>query len=41
MTALFVVYQWWEDRNSKDVATYLAAFAGAVAAKLGVPLAVH
>lgn len=41
MTALFVIYQWWQDRSPKDVATYLAAFAGAVAAKLGVPLAVH
>jgi hypothetical protein len=41
MTALFVIYQWWQDRSPKDVATYLAAFASTVAAKLGVPLAVH
>lgn len=41
MTALYVIYQWWEDRSPKDVATYLAAFAGTVAAKLGVPLALH
>jgi len=39
MTALYVVYQWWSDKNPKDIATYLAAFAGTVAAKLGVPLA--
>jgi hypothetical protein len=41
MTALFVVYQWWQDKSPKDVATYLAAFAGAVATKLGVPLVAH
>jgi branched-subunit amino acid ABC-type transport system permease component len=41
ITALYVIYQTWEDRSPKDVATYLAAFALAVAAKLGVPLVVH
>jgi hypothetical protein len=39
ITALYVTYQMWEDRNPKDVAVYLGAFTAAVAAKIGLPLA--
>jgi hypothetical protein len=38
ITALYVVYQAWEDRNAKDVATYLGAFVAVVAAKMGLPI---
>jgi uncharacterized membrane protein (DUF2068 family) len=38
ITALYVVYQAWEDRSAKDVATYLGAFVAVVAAKMGLPI---
>jgi hypothetical protein len=39
MTSLYVVYQWWQDRNPKDIAVYTGTFAAVVAAKLGISLA--
>jgi len=38
ITALYVVYQAWEDKSTKDIATYLGTFVAVVAAKIGLPL---
>jgi hypothetical protein len=38
ITALYVVYQWWEDRSARDVATYLGTFVAVIAAKVGLPV---
>jgi hypothetical protein len=38
LTALYIIYQWWQDRNPKDVAVYMGTFAAVVAAKLGISL---
>ena len=39
ITALYVIYQMWQDKNPKDVAVYLGTFTATVAAKIGLPLA--
>ncbi|MCC6021101.1 MAG: hypothetical protein LM577_07035 [Thermoproteaceae archaeon] len=39
ITALYVVYQAWEDKSARDIATYLGTFVAVVAAKIGLPLA--
>jgi hypothetical protein len=39
LTALYVIYQWWQDKSPKDVAVYTGAFATVVATKLGISLA--
>jgi hypothetical protein len=39
LTALYVIYQWWQDKNPKDIAVYTGAFAAVVAAKFGISLA--
>lgn len=36
MTALYVIYQWWQDKNPKDVAVYTGAFAAVIATKFGI-----
>ena len=38
LTSLYVIYQWWEDKNPKDIATYTGAFAVTVATKFGISL---
>jgi uncharacterized membrane protein (DUF2068 family) len=38
ITALYVIYQAWEDRSARDVATYLGTFVAVVAAKIGLPV---
>jgi len=38
LTVLYVIYQWWEDKNPKDIATYTGAFAATVATKFGISL---
>jgi hypothetical protein len=38
LTALYVIYQWWQDKSPKDIATYTGAFAAVVAAKFGISL---
>ena len=38
LTALYVIYQWWQDKNPKDIAMYTGAFAAVVAAKFGISL---
>ena len=38
LTALYVVYQTFQDRNPKDIATYTAVYAATAAAKLGLQL---
>jgi hypothetical protein len=38
MTALYVIYQWWQDRSPKDIAVYTGAFAAVVATKFGISL---
>lgn len=38
LTALYVIYQWWEDKSPKDIAVYTGAFAATIAAKLGISL---
>jgi hypothetical protein len=39
LTTLYVIYQWWQDKDPKDVAVYTGTFAAVVAAKLGISLA--
>jgi hypothetical protein len=39
MTALYVIYQWWQDKSPKDIAMYTGAFATVIATKLGISLA--
>ncbi len=39
LTALYVIYQWWQDKNPKDIAVYTGAFATVVAAKFGISVA--
>ena len=38
LTALYVIYQWWEDKSPKDIAVYTGTFATVVAAKFGISL---
>jgi hypothetical protein len=38
ITALYVVYQAWQDRSARDVATYLGTYIAVVAAKIGLPI---
>jgi hypothetical protein len=38
LTALYVTYQWWQDKSSKDIAVYTGAFATVVATKLGISI---
>jgi len=38
ITALYVVYQAWQDRSARDIATYLGTFVAVVAAKIGLPV---
>jgi hypothetical protein len=38
LTALYVIYQWWQDRNPRDIAAYTGAFAAVIATKLGISL---
>jgi hypothetical protein len=38
LTALYVIYQWWQDKSPKDIAVYTGAFAATVAAKFGISL---
>jgi len=38
LTALYVIYQWWQDKNPKDIAVYTGTFAAVVAAKFGISL---
>jgi hypothetical protein len=38
MTALYVIYQWWQDKSPKDIAVYTGAFATVVATKLGISI---
>jgi len=38
LTALYVIYQWWEDKSAKDIATYTGTFAAVIAAKFGISL---
>ncbi len=39
LTALYVIYQWWQDKNPKDIAVYTGAFAMVVATKFGISVA--
>jgi hypothetical protein len=39
MTALYVIYQWWQDRSPRDIAVYTGAFATVVATKFGISIA--
>ncbi len=39
LTALYVTYQWWQDKNPKDIAVYTGAFATVVATKFGISVA--
>jgi phosphatidylserine synthase len=38
LTALYVIYQWWQDKSPKDIAVYTGAFAAVIAAKFGISL---
>ena len=38
LTALYVIYQWWQDKNPKDIAVYTGTFAAVVATKFGISL---
>jgi hypothetical protein len=38
LTALYVIYQWWQDKSPKDIAMYTGGFAAVVAAKLGISM---
>jgi len=38
LTALYVIYQWWQDKSPKDIAVYTWAFAATIAAKFGISL---
>jgi hypothetical protein len=39
LTALYVIYQWWQDKSPKDIAVYTGTFATVVATKFGISLA--
>jgi hypothetical protein len=39
LTVLYVIYQWWQDKSPKDIATYTGAFAVVVATKFGISIA--
>jgi len=39
LTALYVIYQWWQDRSPKDIAVYTGTFAAVIAAKFGISVA--
>ena len=41
LTALYVVYQLFQDRNPKDIAVYTGAYAVVVAGKLGLGAFLH
>jgi hypothetical protein len=41
LTALYVVYQLFQDRNPKDVAVYTGTYAVVVAGKLGLGALLH
>jgi len=38
LTALYVIYQWWQDKSPKDIAVYTGAFAAVVTTKFGISL---
>jgi len=38
LTALYVIYQWWQDKNPKDIAVYAGTFAAVIATKFGISL---
>jgi hypothetical protein len=38
LTALYVIYQWWQDKSPKDIAAYTGTFATVIAAKFGISL---
>ena len=38
LTALYVIYQWWQDKSPKDIAVYTGAFATVIATKFGISL---
>jgi len=38
LTALYVIYQWWQDKSPKDIAVYTGAFAATIATKFGISL---
>jgi len=38
LTALYVIYQWWQDKSPKDIAVYTGAYAAVVATKFGISL---
>jgi hypothetical protein len=38
LTALYVIYQWWQDKNPKDIAVYTGTYAAVVATKFGISL---
>jgi hypothetical protein len=41
LTALYVVYQLFQDRSPKDIAVYTGAYAVVVAGKLGLGVLLH
>jgi hypothetical protein len=41
LTALYVVYQLFQDRSPKDIAVYTGAYAIVVAGKLGLDIFLH
>jgi len=38
LTALYVIYQWWQDKSPKDIAVYTGTFATVIATKLGISI---
>ncbi|MFZ8810429.1 MAG: hypothetical protein ACO2PN_20275 [Pyrobaculum sp.] len=36
LTALYVIYQWWQDKSPKDIAVYTGAFATVIATKFSI-----
>jgi hypothetical protein len=38
LTSLYVIYQWWQDKNPKDIAVYTGTFAAVVTAKFGISI---
>jgi TRAP-type uncharacterized transport system fused permease subunit len=40
LTALYVIYQWWQDKSPKDIAVYTGTFAAVIATKFGISLTV-
>jgi hypothetical protein len=40
LTALYVIYQWWQDKSPKDIAVYTGAFATVIATKFGIAVVI-